>query len=62
MKQAELMWRVLATYWRYSGKLDLKNKTVEGALINGRSNFLDLRKESPIGSFMLEWSNLEEIK
>lgn len=52
----------MATFWRYSGKLDLTNKTLESALINGRSNFLDLRKDSPLVKFVLASSNIEEIQ
>lgn len=57
MKQVELIWKILATQWRYSGKLDPNNKLLEGALINGRSNFIDLRKDGPITNYLLSFSN-----
>ena len=60
MKQIELLWKVLATYWRYSGKLDVRNnKMLENALINGRYNFLDLKKDSPLVTFVLGGSNIK---
>lgn len=57
MKQIELLWKVLATQWRYSGQLDSKNRLLESALINGRSNFLDLRKENAVTAFLLNSRN-----
>ena len=63
MKQVELLWKVIATFWRYSGDLDFKNnKLLENALINGRSNFLDLKKESSLVKYLLDSSNIEEIR
>jgi hypothetical protein len=53
MKQVELFWKILATQWRYSGKLDLKNRILESALINGKSNFVDLRKENSVTTYLL---------
>lgn len=62
MKQVELFWKILATQWRYSGKLDLKNRILESALINGKSNFVDLRKENSVTAYLLSHSNQMDLK
>ena len=62
MKQVELLWKVLATFWRYSGKLDLQNnKVLESALVNGHSNFIDMHKETPVTRFLLAGSNIDDL-
>jgi hypothetical protein len=46
MKQAEAHFKLLATKWKYSGKLNTKDRIVEAALIMGKNNFLDLAKHN----------------
>lgn len=62
MKQVELFWKILATQWRYSGKLDLKSRVLESALINGKSNFIDLRKENAVTAYLLSNSNRKDLR
>lgn len=43
---------VMATKWRYSGKLNLNDKIFETYLIVGKSNILDLRKDNALTRFL----------
>ena len=44
MKQAETHFKLMATKWKYSGELNLKDRMVETGLMMGKNNFLDLSK------------------
>ena len=61
LKQVELLWKVMATRWRYSGSLNLKDKQVETALLIGRSNFFEITKQTPLINFLLSHSNYKEV-
>lgn len=61
MKQVETHFRLMATKWKYSGQLNLKDKIMESALLMGKNNFLDLNKENILTKFLLANSNIEEI-
>jgi hypothetical protein len=57
MKQIELMWKIIATQWKYSGKLTKKDKIIQTALLLGRSNFVDLKKQNAVTAYLFEHSN-----
>jgi len=53
MKQIEAHFKIMATRWRYSGELNLKDKMVESGLAMGKNNFLDLSKETALTAFVM---------
>jgi hypothetical protein len=58
MKQVWCHFRIMATRWRYSGKLDLTNKNVEKAvgMAQGRKYFIDLaRTEHPLVKYLMKY-------
>ena len=61
MKQVEAHFKIMATRWRYSGQLNLKDKLVESGIASGKNNFLDLNKENPLTEFLLAHSNVGEM-
>jgi len=40
MKQIEIIFKLMATKWKYSGEIDHTDRVVESALITGKNNFL----------------------
>ena len=58
MRQIEAHFKIIATRWRYSGKLNLKDRLVESGIAMGKNNFLDLAKENPLTTYILANSNL----
>lgn len=61
MKQVETHFKLMATKWKYSGKLDHSDRIVESALIMGKNNFLDLNKTNILTGYLLRNSNLAEL-
>jgi hypothetical protein len=53
--------KLLATKWRYSGELDLRDRIVEAALVMGKNNFLDLNRQNALTAFLLKHSNINDI-
>ena len=58
MRQIEAHFKIIATRWRYSGQLNLKDRLVESGIAMGKNNFLDLAKENPLTTYILANSNL----
>jgi uncharacterized protein YcgL (UPF0745 family) len=59
MKQLECHFKIMATRWRYSGKLNLSNKNIEKAIntAQSRGHFLDLNKrDHPLIKYLLKYS------
>ncbi len=61
MKQAETHFKLLATKWKYSGKLNFTDKMLETALLMGKNNFLDLSRTNALTAYLLHHSNLNDI-
>ena len=64
MKQLECHFRIMATRWRYSGRLNLTNKSIEKAVntAQSRGHFLDLNKrEHPLVKYLLKYSTLTKL-
>ena len=61
MRQVEAHFKIMATRWRYSGQLNLKDRLVESGLAMGKNNFLDLGKDNPLTAYLLANSNLLEL-
>ena len=61
MKQAEAHFKLLATKWKYSGKLNLADKMLETALLMGKNNFLDLSRTNVLTAYLLQHSNINDI-
>ena len=61
MKQAETHFKLIATKWKYSGELNLKDRMVETGLMMGKNNFLDLSKPNILTEFLLSNSNVADF-
>lgn len=64
MKQLECHFKIMATRWRHSGRLNLNNKNIEKAIhtAHSRGHFLDLNKrEHPLVKYLLKYSTDDKI-
>ena len=65
MKQLECHFKIMATRWRYSGRLNLTNKNTEKAIntAQSRGHFLDLNKrEHPLVKYLLRYSTITKVE
>ncbi len=51
----------MATRWKYSGQLNLKDKAIEAAIAMGKNNFVDLSKDTLLTRYLLKNSNANMI-
>ena len=61
MKQAETHFKLMATKWKYSGELNLKDRMVETGISMGKNNFLDLSRSNILTEFLLNNSNINDL-
>ena len=53
VRQIETHFMLNATKWRYSGRLNMKDKNLENCLAAGKNNLIDLRKDNVLTRYLL---------
>lgn len=61
IKQIETHFKIMATRWKYSGRLNRKDRNLEASLIGGKGNFIDLTKKGILSTYLLTQSNINDI-
>jgi hypothetical protein len=51
----------MATKWRYSGLIDIKDKLFDTAIVVGKNNFIDLGKKNILSDYLLKNSNINDF-